>query len=582
MVQHKPVASLSSWAKRAVPRMVMRHIVRSAHGIHANWIQVISGELDRSPEEILSLQVERFKQYLEDNIIWTDRQEMFVLLLQGLEEAFVQVRKNWTMTTENTQYCKVMEALNMFTPIVILPRIRKLDFQDVPRSVRSRMLELVPTLTSLQTIIIGPGNSGGWKPLKGKAAENLSAGLSHLQQLQHFSMKKDCSIAILSALVGACRHTLEVLDVENSRPLDDKSVAVITQCSNITELNVTGTSISDEGKARLIMGLPRLKHLVRADYLCDALGWIDYLEEVEDPVFEIEEFLPSQSYYFHETWQVESAARMCPNIKKMLFIQHPTCCPSLKPLQAFTKLQDLQLHGSYWQQAEMEGLIEAIGPQLQHLGLISVKGLDFSSLRDIFTHCTSLAGVVFNNCGFDKNINQHATPCKLSSPHLVEMVITSGLTANYLTWLIKRARNLRVLHIGCSTDVEDSTFKELVEEGYLQELEELQVERSDLSLKTLNTLIEGCKRLKSVGDLGAWACISGQELGQMRQVVHEQNLQLDLSSHKVIRRFLDMEGEDRRTMMNLMTGPLLERIRIAQETVRNEQNQYLEQGIPAT
>ena len=32
------------------------------------------------------------------------------------------------------------------------------------------------------------------------------------------------------------------------------------------------------GKARIIMGLPRLRNLARADYLCDALGWIDYLE----------------------------------------------------------------------------------------------------------------------------------------------------------------------------------------------------------------------------------------------------------------------------------------------------------------
>ena len=73
------------------------------------------------------------------------------------------------------------------------------------------------------------------------------------------------------------------------------------------------------------MGLPKLMYIPRGDFLCDALGWIDYLEEVENPEFLIKEFFPSQSYYFHEEWQVELASRMCPFISKMLFIFHETC-----------------------------------------------------------------------------------------------------------------------------------------------------------------------------------------------------------------------------------------------------------------
>ena len=83
---------------------------------------------------------------------------------------------------------------------------------------------------------------------------------------------------ILSSLVHACGDRLTVLDVENSRSLEDEAFPVINQCKKIIELNIFGTNISDEGKARIIMGLPHLRYLVRADFLCDALGWIDYLE----------------------------------------------------------------------------------------------------------------------------------------------------------------------------------------------------------------------------------------------------------------------------------------------------------------
>ena len=48
-----------------------------------------------------------------------------------------------------------------------------------------------------------------------------------------------------------------------------------------------------------------------------------------DPVFDIREFIPSTSHFFHEDWQIEMVARMCPNIEKMLFIQPPNCCPTL-------------------------------------------------------------------------------------------------------------------------------------------------------------------------------------------------------------------------------------------------------------
>ena len=34
--------------------------------------------------------------------------------------------------------------------------------------------------------------------------------------------------------------------------------------------------------------------MVRGEFLCDALGWIDYLEEMEDPVFDIRLDAPEQ------------------------------------------------------------------------------------------------------------------------------------------------------------------------------------------------------------------------------------------------------------------------------------------------
>ena len=172
------------------------------------------------------------------------------------------------------------------------------------------------------------------------------------------------------------------------------------------------------------MGLTKLKYLVRADFLADALGWIDYLEEMEDPVFDIRDFLPSTTYFFHESWQMEMVSRMCPNIQKMLFIQHPKCCPTLAPLESFTKLTDLQIHGSDWGSSGLVPLVEKGGGSLQNLGLIAIKGMSPHSLEFILDCCPDLNGLVLNNCDF---AGTEEPRLDLVQPNLQELVVTSNI-----------------------------------------------------------------------------------------------------------------------------------------------------------
>ena len=140
---------------------------------------------------------------------------------------------------------------------------------------RSRILELIPQFLNLSTLIIGPGSSGGWIPIKvklkqttvdkisrmvnshnlifcsennnislsliklkfwwiplriehvtenylsspfyyfftdqGAAALHLSCSISELKQLQIFSLKKDCTMDILSAVVLNSGTTLRYI-----------------------------------------------------------------------------------------------------------------------------------------------------------------------------------------------------------------------------------------------------------------------------------------------------------------------------------------------------------------------------------
>ena len=60
---------------------------------------------------------------------------------------------------------------------------------------------------------------------------------------------------------------------------DSKSICCVTSLTrlkNLQEMNLFDTKLSDESLATILLALPNLEHLIRGDFLCDALEWIDY------------------------------------------------------------------------------------------------------------------------------------------------------------------------------------------------------------------------------------------------------------------------------------------------------------------
>ena len=105
----------------------------------------------------------------------------------------------------------------------------------------------------------------------------------------------------------------------------------------------------------------------------------------------------------------------------------PQCCPTLAPLAAFTRVTELQLHGSHWAEAGLHSLLAAMGPRLLSLGLVAVKGLGLASLHHILSCCRQLATAVFNSCDFDgpeAELELGAAVTEVDT--LEELVITSS------------------------------------------------------------------------------------------------------------------------------------------------------------
>ena len=94
----------------------------------------------------------------------------------------------------------------------------------------------------------------------------------------------------MDVLSRRCCKTLKFLDIESSKAVRDNvmkegdnkdsnsicCVTSLTRLKNLQEMNLFDTKLSDESLATILLALPNLEHLIRGDFLCDALEWIDY------------------------------------------------------------------------------------------------------------------------------------------------------------------------------------------------------------------------------------------------------------------------------------------------------------------
>ena len=94
----------------------------------------------------------------------------------------------------------------------------------------------------------------------------------------------------MDVLSRRCHKTLKYLDIESSKGVKDdaegtsisklSSLTSLSQLKSLEEVNLFDTNLSDESLATILLELPNLTHLIRGDFLCDALEWIDYWVQI--------------------------------------------------------------------------------------------------------------------------------------------------------------------------------------------------------------------------------------------------------------------------------------------------------------
>ena len=585
-MKRKPVKSLKYWCFESIGPTLTKHIRKVvSKSASAKCFGLLHGEIDVNPEDVIDQQIKLLKTHIWSHVIWYDFCEFFKIVTRSVEDAILITKKSWKPSINIEHFRQEMDHIVLFTDLAIQPDMLKLDFGEIPPCIRSSLVANLGSFKKLSTLILRPydNKSGNW--LFKSVLQDLIKGFRGLQCLKEFSLKHDCNNRILEALASSCWYTLKILDMEYSKQINNESVDYILSCQNLIELNVFKTSINDEGKGRLIHHLPNLCHLPRGDFLCDALAWIEEDEDEEEQIFKIREFFPSMKYYFHEAWQLEMVAQCCPFIEKMLFIFHESCVEDYLVLTPFENLTDLELFGGNFYTDKICDLIQIKGTKLKKLSLLSIKEMDFKAFALITIHGKMMTHLNINNCDlvdyhssgdpnsddeYDRRqsyLNMAKEAYEIVEPFesLEHISITSHASSLYLVFILGRAKRLKSIEIGPNNGLNDESMIKILLQNPLLDLEEFHCERNvHFTKATVHLLVNNCINLKCLSDMQSWSSLDPNDLSHFREHIRQCNYNMDTRSHTKMRKYLELRDFERQTYHNLVTGPALERIRMAQ------------------
>ena len=95
------------------------------------------------------------------------------------------------------------------------------------------------------------------------------------------------------------------------------------------------SGLTTSEQCQILVRLKELIHLRRGDFLCEVLEYLDSHTNYQNIKLNLQEFWPSEDYYFHTENQMKLVKKYCPHIKKVYFMYKSDCCGDLAVLENF-------------------------------------------------------------------------------------------------------------------------------------------------------------------------------------------------------------------------------------------------------
>ncbi|GFG38125.1 hypothetical protein Cfor_07574 [Coptotermes formosanus] len=209
----------------------------------------------------------------------------------------------------------------------------------------------------------------------------LASNIHHLQQLLCFQYKHHCADKVVRQLALHCSKLIKI-DVSESPAVTDDSVDHLLKLKNLTDVDVTLTSISPEIYALFISELP---HIWNISWIVQSSYILDYIHK---------ENLPTVADFCGTMQGGNALAHKCPNIK---FLEPHSASEDLSSLATLNNLVELTVRKGDYGPSRMGTELEGVGHRLKVLALNDVENVNMGA---IITLHSSLESLQLARCTF--------------------------------------------------------------------------------------------------------------------------------------------------------------------------------------
>ncbi|XP_076247108.1 uncharacterized protein LOC143187050 isoform X1 [Calliopsis andreniformis] len=448
--------------------------------------------------------------------------KMSQAVLTAIVNLVKETRGTYNDYALTTAFLSEMTVALHLTEVAVGAHLKAIEFSAWPKIMRHVLYNKLHDMVGLEVLDLGSG-SAGWRT--SDIEKIIVNGVFTMPNLVSFTLCFDCTDDIISALAQNCKR-LQKLDVTASRFVTERSVGPLLSCKYLKQIKLCRTSMSVSGYADIFLEHLNIEDIGR----CDEFGYVlEYIQQKENEVkksFHIRTF-ESRNFSMEHLYLLVD---MCPYITSLCLLRDERIV-DLTVLATLDCLKELKLLSCDFYAHGLKMLLEIKGCALTSLHLEHVEEIDLNALISISQFCPDIKSLVFYNCEFLEHAPAYSR--KLAIPpfrSLERIKCVAECASMHLEFLLSHCINIKFIQLGSSTGIGDETMRKIFSQNPLSKLEELKILYShDLSMKTIQLLMQNCDNLRRLSELEGWQGISPAELNIFREELRRTNINLDTS-----------------------------------------------------
>jgi hypothetical protein len=290
----------------------------------------------------------------------------------------------------------------------------------------------------------------------------------------------------------------------------DNCVEHLLKLRNLSSLNITETSISSNGYATLLSGLPQLE-----DITC--------FYPFDHVIRDLKVSLPCVRKFTGIISAGTSLVQKCPNITELILL---SLANDFSGLGELTLVADLTIKNTIAVSYMLSPLMTGLGSTITSLKLFQVENI---RMEDVINNCTSLKYLSIIQCKLTSDLEMFSRGLE-HFQNVTELKLLHNTGTFGYSKILHLYVNLIILHVEGMNEMNDVLITRIIMIGGLRNLNEFVAEScGDLSLHTAVLLMHSCPGLNLIGHLNSWPRISTEELENFLDFVRTHNLLLVVS-----------------------------------------------------